>query len=82
MPGFAPAPVGGAFGRDHVQRHPQRDRPVDRRRPAGELVVAVLDGDLVAEEPRRAGSGVGDQGFVRVEFQREFVAQERAPADS
>jgi hypothetical protein len=36
----------------------------------------VLDGDLVAEEPRRAGAGVGDQGLVRVELQGEGLSQE------
>jgi hypothetical protein len=39
-------------------------------------VAAVLDGDLVAEEPRRAGAGVGDQRLVLVEFQLEVLAQE------
>jgi hypothetical protein len=36
----------------------------------------VLDGDLVAEEPRRASAGVGDQGLVRVELQGEGLSQE------
>jgi hypothetical protein len=39
--------------------------------------LAVLDGDLVAEEGRCAGSGVRDQGFVLVEFELEFITQER-----
>src|SRR5215468_6597573 len=30
VPGFAPVPVGGALGRDHVLRDLQRDFPVDR----------------------------------------------------
>ena len=29
----------------------------------------MLDGDLVAEEPRCAGAGVGDQGLGLVQFQ-------------
>jgi len=37
----------------------------------------VLDGDLVAEEGRRLGAGVRDQGLVLVEFQLEVVMQER-----
>ena len=40
------------------------------------LLVVVLDRDLVAEEPRRAGAGVGDQRLVLGEFQLEFVTQE------
>jgi hypothetical protein len=39
-------------------------------------VAAVLDGDLMAEEPRRACAGVGDQCLVLVEFQLEVLAQE------
>jgi hypothetical protein len=37
----------------------------------------VLDGDLIAEEPRRAGAGVGDQGLGLVQFQGEGLPQER-----
>jgi len=37
----------------------------------------VLDGDLVAEEPRRAGAGVGDQGLGLVQLQGEGFSQER-----
>jgi hypothetical protein len=40
----------------------------------------VLDGDLVAEEPRRACPGVGDQRLFLVEFQLEIVAQELGQA--
>jgi hypothetical protein len=36
----------------------------------------VLDGDLVAEESGRAGSGVGDQRFLLGQFQLEIVMQE------
>ena len=44
---------------------------------AGEFRVAVLDGDLVAEEPRLLGAGVGDQGLGLVQFQGEELPQER-----
>jgi hypothetical protein len=37
----------------------------------------VLDGDLIAEEPRCAGAGVGDQGLGLVQFQGEGLPQER-----
>jgi len=40
----------------------------------------VLDGDLVAEEGRRLGAGVRDQGLVLVEVQLEVVAQELCQA--
>jgi hypothetical protein len=33
-------------------------------------------GDLVAEEPRRARAGVGDQGFLPRQLQLEVIAQE------
>ncbi len=36
----------------------------------------MLDGDLVAEEPRRARAGVGDQGFLPRQLQLEVIAQE------
>jgi hypothetical protein len=39
-----------------------------------------LDRDLVAEEGCCAGSGVRDQGFVLVEFELEFITQERCEA--
>ena len=40
----------------------------------------MLDRDLVAEEGRCAGSGVRDQSFVLVEFELEFITQERCEA--
>jgi hypothetical protein len=40
----------------------------------------VLDGDLVAKEPRRAGAGVGDQRLGLRQFQRELLAQELSEA--
>jgi hypothetical protein len=40
----------------------------------------VLDGDVVAEEPRRLAAGVGDQGFLLVQFQPEgFPEEPRQP---
>jgi hypothetical protein len=36
----------------------------------------VLDDDVVAEEPRRLGAGVGDQGLVLVEVQPEGLPEE------
>ena len=53
--GFAALEVGGAFSLDHVLRHAQR-RPL-LPLAAGDRVVAVLDGDLVAEESCRAWCG-------------------------
>ena len=40
----------------------------------------MLDGDLVAEEPRRARAGVGDQRLFLVEFQLEIISQEPGQA--
>lgn len=57
--GFAELAVRGALGFDHVEGHAEADDAVDCS-----AVVGVLDGDLVAEESRRAGSGVGDQRFL------------------
>jgi hypothetical protein len=74
--GLAELEVGDAFGTDHRLGHAQRDYAVNRPAAAGELAVGVLDGDLVAEEPRRARAGVGDQRLVLVEFQLEITAQE------
>jgi len=37
----------------------------------------VLDGDLIAEKPRRTGAGVGDQGLGLVQPQGEGLPQER-----
>jgi hypothetical protein len=36
----------------------------------------VLDDDVVAEEPRRLGAGVADQGLAVVEFQSEGLPEE------
>src|SRR5258708_17150961 len=71
MPGLAEPEVGGTLGRDHRPWDAQPDDAVDLR-----AVAAVLDGDLIAEEPRRACAGVGDQCLVLVESQLEVLAQE------
>jgi len=39
-------------------------------------VVGLLNSDLVAEESRRAGLGVGDQGLGLRQFQLEVLTQE------
>ena len=78
--GFAALEVPGALGLDHRPGYAQGDDAVGGPTAAGELAVAVLDGDLVAEELRRAGAGVGDQGFVLRQFQLEVITQERREA--
>ena len=77
VPRFAVFPVAGALGPDHVWRYPQRDLPVDSPLALADLRVAVLDPDVVAEEPRRLAAGVGDQGFLLAEFQPEGLPEER-----
>jgi len=67
--------VGGAFGLDHRRRDAQPDTAVDLR-----AVPAVLDGDLAAEESRRAGARMGDQRLCLVEFQLEVLTPERRQA--
>jgi hypothetical protein len=42
----------------------------------GGLVIGVTDGDLVAEESRRAGPRMGDERLVRRQVQLEVVSQE------
>jgi hypothetical protein len=59
--GFAAGQVGRAFGFDHRDGHAQRYAAVDSFPAAG---AAVLGGDLVSEEFRRAGTRVRDQGFL------------------
>src|ERR1035441_3214948 len=49
VPGFALLPVGGSFRLDHIERHPQRHVAVGRPAAAGDLGIAVLDDDLIAE---------------------------------
>ena len=44
------------------------------------LPVVVLGGDLVAEEPRRAGAGVGDQRLCLGQLQLELLLQELGEA--
>jgi hypothetical protein len=36
----------------------------------------VLDGDVIAEEPRPLAAGAGDQGLGRVELQSEGLPEE------
>jgi hypothetical protein len=69
--GFTVSEVGGCLGRDHLPGHAQPDLAVD-----GGAALAVLDGDVVAEEPRRLGAGVRDQGLIRRQFQLEVITQE------
>ena len=63
--------VGGALGFDHRPWNAQPDASVDCW-----AVLAVLDGDLVAEERRCFCPAVSDHGLVLVQFQFEVVTQE------
>jgi hypothetical protein len=47
---------------------------------SGDLSIVVLDGDLIAEEPRRLGAGVGDQRLWLGQLQLEVIAQELGEA--
>lgn len=63
-------PVGlvlvlAALGLDPVDGHVQGDRPVEGTSPVPAPRVLVPGRDVVAEEPRRVGAGVGDQGLLR-----------------
>ncbi len=71
VPGFTVPEVGGCLGHDHRPGDPQPDHAVD----AG-TARAVLDGDVIAEEPRRLGTGVRDQRLGRRQFQLEIITQE------
>jgi hypothetical protein len=77
--GFAASQVWGAFCFDHRSGHAQPDGAVDRA-TATVFSGAVLNGDLVAEEPRRAGAGVGDQRLLLRQFQRQVVGEELSEA--
>lgn len=48
------------------------------RRPAalGQPTVVPLNGDLITQKPRCSAAGVGDQRFVRGQFQLEVITQE------
>jgi hypothetical protein len=46
----------------------------------GALSVIVLNADLVAQEARSVGAGVGDQRLVTGQFQLEVLAQELSQA--
>jgi len=60
--------------------HAQPNQTVDRTTARGLFSVVVDDGDLVAEEPRRAGAGVGDQCLLLGQLQLEVIAQELGEA--
>ena len=75
--GFAARQVGGTLGLDHRFGDPQRGLSADRAAATGQLLLVVLNGDLVAEEPSRARSGVGEQRLVRRQFQLEVITKER-----
>jgi hypothetical protein len=60
VPRLAVDQVGGLPGRDHLPGHAQPDHAVD-----GGPGRAVLGDDVIAEEPRLLGAGVGDQRLVR-----------------
>jgi len=47
---------------------------------SGDLSIVVLDGDLIAEEPRRLGAGVGDQRLGLGQLQLEILLQELGEA--
>jgi len=64
-------------GPTQVDTATQSDGAVDASAFAGDLVVGVLNGDLVAQESRRACAGVGDERLGLRQFQVEFVTQER-----
>lgn len=74
--GFAALHVLGLLGRYHRTRDAQSDDPIDGTTSAGDLAVVVVHGDFVAEEPRRLGAGVRDEGLLRRQFQPEFVTDE------
>jgi hypothetical protein len=78
--GLSALHIRGALGFDRRLGHPQADDTVDRSAATGELALVVLDGDLVAEEARRACPGVGDERLALGELQPEIVTQERGEA--
>src|ERR1019366_3686932 len=75
VPRCAVDQVGGLLGLDHVPGHPQPYHAVD-----GGPGRRVLGDDVVAEEPRLLGTGVGNQRLISRQFQREIVAQEPGQA--
>ena len=78
VPRFTVLEVGGCLGRDHRPGDAQPDHAVDAR-----AARAVLDGDVIAEEPRGLGAAVRDQRLACRQFQLEVLAQEvsQAPFD-
>ena len=78
--GSSPLHVSRALGLDHLPGHAQPDPAVGHTSATGDHVVGVLGGDLIAEEPRRAGAGVGDQRLRFGQLQLEVIAQELSEA--
>ena len=74
--GFPALRIGCALGLDHVSGHPEPDGRIARPLAPGYRLVILLNGDLVAEEPCRAGTRVGNQRLFLGQVQLEFVAQE------
>jgi hypothetical protein len=76
VPRFAVLPVAGALGLHDVRWHSQCDFPVGDAVASGAFRIAVLDAYFVSEEPRRLAAGVGNQGFLLVQFQPEGFPEE------
>ena len=60
--------------------HPQPNGPVTRPLAIGDRLVVMSNGDLVAEESCRAGTGMSDQRLLFRQFQSEFVTEELSEA--
>lgn len=76
--GFAlSAQIGPASGVDGLRRDAQGDGAVERAAAAGVPAVSLPGPDVVAEEPRLVGAGMGDQGFLGGELEFQLLAQER-----
>jgi len=76
--------IGAAMLLQDRCRHAQLDHAVDRAGhvssagfPGGASLVPLEDPQLVAQEARRVGPGVGDQRLRVGQFQLEGVTQER-----
>ena len=66
--------IGPASGVDGLRWHAQGDVAVDGTAALGVPGVGLSGPDVVAEEPCRAGAGVGDQGLLGGEFQLQLGA--------
>jgi hypothetical protein len=63
---------------DDFCRYPQLGLTVDTSVTSMVVFCITVSGcDIISEEPRRIGGGVGDQGLVGGEFQFEMLVQER-----